>query len=302
MFFHDRDDIIETDALKMEPKMAEKDPLLTILVPVYNEKKSIAAMHTALKNIVNTCGVDAEILYVDDGSTDGSAEILEGMDARVIHHDFNMGYGAAVKTGIQHCSSEFIAMIDCDGTYDPGELVRLFNDVRTRDLVIGQRPKEKGFRALAKWILNGVASYAVSCPIPDLNSGFRVFRRSLALRLFSLLPNGFSLTSTMTVGALFVPYRVKFVPVTYKKRVGVSKIKPIRALRDFFFLIIRTMILFNPLKFFIPASMAVGGVGLVFLVRDIIDSNIAQTSLLMITNAFILLAIGLLAEAIRRPD
>ena len=114
-----------------------------------------------------------------------------------------------------------------------------------------------------------------------------------------LLPNGFSLTSTITLGALYTPYRVRYIPIEYGKRTGNSKIKKVRALFNFTMLILRTIVLFNPLKFFLPASTMLGAMGMVFLVRDLMARDIAQGSILMLVNALILFAIGLLAEAIR---
>ena len=147
--------------------------------------------------------------------------------------------------------------------------------------------------------MKSVASYAVSYAIPDLNSGLRIFKRDMALKLAHLLPNGFSFTSTITMSSLYRAYCVRFIPISYAKRIGSSKIRPVQSFLGFTMLIARTMILFEPLKFFIPPSLLLGGVGLIFLIRDILADNLAQASLLLITNGFILLAIGLLAEAIR---
>lgn len=117
-----------------------------------------------------------------------------------------------------------------------------------------------------------------------------------------LLPNGFSFTSTITMASLYHLKNVQFIPVSYGKRVGTSKIRPVKSFLGFSMLIARTMILFEPLKFFLPSSFIVGGIGIAFLIRDILAENLAQASILMITNGFILLAIGLLAEAIRCKD
>jgi glycosyltransferase involved in cell wall biosynthesis len=219
-----------------------------------------------------------------------------------IFHDRNMGYGAAIKSGIMNSTGDLIAIIDCDNTYDPAEIPKLYAEMASCDMAVGKRPRRHGIRNWSKAFLCAFASYAVSYPIPDLNSGLRIFRREIALRLFKTLPNGFSLTSTITLGALYTPYRVRFVPISYGMRTGRSKIRPFDAFVNFLMLIVRTVILFSPLKFFLPVAGIFGVIGMGFLIRDIFDRDVAQASLLMIINAVILLTIGLLAEAIRCKD
>jgi hypothetical protein len=169
-------------------------------------------------------------------------------------------------------------------------------------MAVGQRPREKGLRLLAKGFLQTTASYAVDYPIPDINSGLRVFRRDMALRLLRLLPNGFSLTSTITMGALYSMYRVRYIPISYFERTGKSKIKPVSALFNFTLLLLRTMVLFNPLKFFLPSSLVLAACGMGFLARDLMAGDLAQGSILLLTNAFLLFGFGLLAEAIRLKE
>lgn len=276
--------------------------MLTIIVPVYNEESVIPGFHKQMIAAMDASGIAYELLYVNDGSTDGTGQVLSGLGAHALHLERNMGYGAAIKVGIKNSSSETLAIIDCDGTYDPGDLCTLHRLMDKSDMVVGDRPRKKGLRSLSKSFLGALASYAVSYRIPDLNSGLRIFTRDLVVGLLKMLPNGFSFTSTLTMGALYNPSRVRFIPIKYTKRIGKSKIKPVSAFLGFLMLISRTMILFNPLKFFIPSSLFFGLIGFVFLVRDVLAGHIAQTSVLMITNGFILLAIGLLAEAIRCRD
>lgn len=272
---------------------------LTVIVPVHNEEEALPAFHGALRRALSEERLEARVLYVNDGSTDGTGRALSDLGAEVITLDRNLGYGGAIKTGILHAETEYLAIIDADGTYLPEDIPRLFREMSACDMAVGQRPRERGLRRLAKGFLQSIASYAVDYPIPDINSGLRVFRRSLARELFRMLPNGFSLTSTITLGALYTPYRVRYVPIEYRGRIGKSKIKKVRALMNFTMLILRTMVLFNPLKFFLPASVFLGILGGGFLVRDFLAQDLAQGSILLIVNAFILFAIGLLAEAIR---
>jgi glycosyltransferase involved in cell wall biosynthesis len=210
-----------------------------------------------------------------------------------------MGYGAALKLGIRHAITPNIAIIDCDGTYNPTDLIMLYRQKGQCDMVVGQRPKKLGLNNLAKFFLRSFSAYAAGVSIPDLNSGLRIFKKDLADSLLHILPNGFSLTSTLTLGALSLPAMIRYIPISYSNRIGHSKIVPLKHFWSFILLILRTLILFNPLKFFLPSSALFALIGIGFLIRDFLSRNLAQGTILMLVNAFILLAIGLLAEAIR---
>jgi glycosyltransferase involved in cell wall biosynthesis len=278
-------------------------PDLCVIVPVFNEENSVATFHAGLTSALSEAHIKYEIIYVNDGSTDSSAKQLARINnVMVLSHDRNRGYGAAIKTGLRYAKTNTIAIIDCDGTYSTNDLAKLYQHMNDCDMVIGVRPQKNNLNSFSKRILRSIASYAVDYPIPDLNSGLRIFKREVSEQLFSMLPNGFSLTSTMTLGGLYNPFRVRFIPIEYNQRTGKSKIKPMKAFFGFTMLIFRTMVLFNPLKFFLPPAGLFALIGLGFLIRDIIALDIAQTSVLMLVNAFLCLAIGLLAEAIRnRP-
>ena len=272
---------------------------LTIIIPVYNEVSTVQGFHEKLSTALAQKNILPCILYVDDGSTDGTGKLLDQLGSQVIHLEHNTGYGAAIKKGIRRTTTELIAIIDCDDTYDPNDLIRLYEAMEGNDMVIGQRPKEHGVRYLAKSILQTWGSYAIGAPIPDINSGLRIFKRELAQRVITLLPNGFSLTSTITLAAFYFAYQIRYVPISYGKRAGKSKIQPVKAFTNFILLMTRIMILFNPLRFFLPASGVTGLIGLVFLIRDILNAHIAQTAVLMIINSCLLFSIGVLAEAMR---
>ena len=122
--------------------------MLTIIVPVYNEERAIGPFHHHLIDAMKTGSVACEILYVNDGSTDATAAVLDGLGANVLHFDRNRGYGAALKAGIARCVSEFVAIIDCDGTYDPRDIPKLFNALENNDMVIGCRPRSWGLRTI----------------------------------------------------------------------------------------------------------------------------------------------------------
>ncbi len=272
---------------------------VTVIVPVYNECLALPVFHPKLNAAMEHSGFQFQILYINDASNDGSDSVLRGMGAEFISLDRNRGYGGAIKTGMMNSDSEYIAIIDADGTYNPEDLVRLCQQLTECDMAVGQRPREMGLRKLAKGFLQTTASYAVDYPIPDINSGLRVFRRDMAMKLIHLLPNGFSLTSTITMGALYSMYRVRYIPITYSLRTGKSKIKPVKALFQFTMLLLRTIVLFSPLKFFLPPSLLMAICGMAFLIRDLWAKDLAQGSILLLTNGLLFFGIGLLAEAIR---
>ena len=153
---------------------------LTVIVPVHNEENALRDFDKAMRAALSDGRLAGRILYVNDGSTDGSGKVLEELQAEVITLDLNRGYGAAIKTGILHAETEWLAIIDADGTYLASDIPRLFKETRTCDMVVGRRPREKGLRLLAKGFLQAIASYAVDYPIPDINSGLRIFSRKLA--------------------------------------------------------------------------------------------------------------------------
>ena len=223
---------------------------------MYNRQELIGRAITSV--LRQTCQ-DFEIIVVDDGSTDATAEaVRQHQEIRLIQHHTNRGYGAALKTGIRQAIHDWIAIIDADGTYPPDALPRLLDEMEHCDMVVGARdlggvPKA---RRPAKWILARLAEYLAETEIPDLNSGMRIFRRDLALNYFNILPSAFSFTITITIAFLSDHYLLKFVPIPYQRREGRSKIKPIQDTLNFVQLILRTIMYFNPLKVLLPASFS----------------------------------------------
>jgi glycosyltransferase involved in cell wall biosynthesis len=245
-----------------------------------------------------------EILVVDDGSKDRTAEQARATGVRVVQHRQNRGYGEALKTGIRHARFECIAIIDADGSYPPEEIPRLAALLDDAEMVVGARTGPNAaiplIRRPAKKALTMLASYLTGVKIPDLNSGLRLFRRALAIEFFDLLPSKFSFTTTITLAALNSGYLVEYVEVDYFARTGKSKIRPIQDTFNFTMLILRMTLIFRPLKVYLPlaamllvlgAAIFIGGW---FAFGKIFDN----TALLFLFAAFQCFAIGMLADVV----
>jgi len=238
---------------------AENGIRLSLIIPVYNEKDAIAATIEEAIRVLGLIPVSSEIIVVNDGSVDGTREVLEGMSgAQVVHHPTNTGYGAAIKTGLRYSRGQWIAITDADGTYPLERLPDLWEKTTEVDMVVGARPKSSlpMIRRPAKWFIQGLANFVAQTAIPDFNSGFRLFRADLLRRYFSMLPDGFSLTTTMTLAMHSDGYRVEYVSIEYHKRKGKSKIHPLWDPYNFIILIMRMCLYFNPLRVFGPLSLA----------------------------------------------
>lgn len=281
---------------------------LSIVVPAYNEEDSISFVLTELHSVMRASGCPYEIIVIDDGSTDTTAARVDQTQNRLLCHPSNRGYGAALKTGIRHAYYEFIVITDADGTY-PNHRIPHLLDVFTNsecDMVVGARTVNRLaiplVRRPAKWAINRLAELVVGQSIPDLNSGLRVFRREAALQMFSILPDGFSFTTTITLAMLTNGYLIEYVPINYRARVGRSKIRPIRDTLNFIQLIFRIALYFAPLKIFLPVSgllllLALGWGLFTYLVLG----QLADVSTLVIVMAAVQVAvIGLLAELVNQ--
>jgi glycosyltransferase involved in cell wall biosynthesis len=283
---------------------AETASGLTVIIPAYNEQDGIVEVIRWIRSALDSSGLRYEVLVVDDGSEDRTYELAESTGARVMRHHANRGYGEALKTGIRHAAHEWIAIIDADGSYPADQIPPLARGLERADMVVGARTKAGAaiplVRRPAKMLLTWLASYLTDSAIPDLNSGLRLFRRSLALEFLHIFPSGFSFTTTITMAALNNGYIVSFVPIDYLPRKGKSKIRPIRDTLNFLMLILRMTLLFKPLKVFLPLSF-----GSVFLAAFtwafgvlVLNRLFDNLILYFAECAVILFAVGLLAELI----
>jgi glycosyltransferase involved in cell wall biosynthesis len=252
----------------------------SVVIPCYNEEDAIAE---TLDELLGKIPEDADynIIVVNDGSTDRSGEILAGLEQKldrvsVITHSQNRGYGAALKTGIQASGAEYIAITDADGTY-PNERLHELVDIcktRDRDMVVGARTGANvtysKLRAFPKYFLRAWVSWIARYPVPDINSGLRVFRRDTTMRYIRILPNSFSFTTTISLAMLTNYDRVHYEPIDYMERVGKSKIKPIRDTLRFIMLILRTGTYFAPMRVFAPFALALFSAGMLSALYDVL--------------------------------
>lgn len=277
----------------------ENDVLVSIVVPTFNEEGAIGDTVAAIHEL----GLpDYEILVVDDGSSDATARVAEAAGARVIRHPYNIGNGAAVKTGIRSSRGRVLVFLDGDGQHDPADIPRLLSHISRYHMVVGARQKgsQRQFhRTFANRIYNSFASFISNFPIEDLTSGFRVMRRQDALRFCDMFPNTFSYPTTSTLAFLRSGRSLKYVPIRTKYRVGKSKIKLIHDGFEFFLIILKISMTFSPLRVFLPVSSFLFFLGLGRYIHTYIEyQRFTNMSHLLINSSVIVFMLGLIAEQI----
>lgn len=276
---------------------------VAVVIPAYNEADGVGPIVTRVREALAGTGHSFDVVVVDDGSTDNTALEAELHGARVIRQEENGGYGAALKRGINATRSEFVVITDADGTYPPEQISALLSHAERQDMVVGARARTDVsipvIRRPAKRFLGWLASYLSGHHIPDLNSGLRVMRRSVLMQFLHLLPSGFSFTSTITLSMLCTDHKVKYVPVTCAPRVGSSKIRA-RDFQAFLMLVLRTIVLFNPLKIFLPLGTFLFAIGAAKLIYDVVLWNLSETAVMAFLSAVIVWSVGLLADMISR--
>ena len=271
-------------------------PDVTIIIPAHNEEEGIADVINGVKQLKE----GYEIIVVDDGSTDNTYKLATDTGVKVIRHPYNKGYGAALKTGIRNAEADVVLFMDADGQHKPSDIQKLIQYIEEYDMVVGARTKKSKVSLLrrpGKKILSITANYLAGMKIPDLNSGFRALKKDVAMEFMHILPNTFSFSTTITLALINSGYSVKYVPIETPERVGTSKIKPFRDGFRFILLIIRTIVLFNPLKVFLPVSAILLIVGFFELIRElIVYFDIWTAPILLILSGILIFFFGLLAD------
>ena len=275
---------------------------VSVLIPAYNEEESITGTVEAIRQYAGMVKA-LEIIVINDGSRDRTGEIARTLPVTLIEHETNTGYGSGLKDGLRQAQYEFILIADADGTYPLEDIPRLLAEAPNYAMVVGARTgaivKVPPLRKPGKWLITRLAEYLSQRKIPDLNSGFRVFRKDVALRFLTLYPDGFSFTTTITLAMLTNHYKVKFIPINYHRRVGKSSIKPLRDFTNFTILIIRICAYFKPLNVFVPPALLLilGG-----LIKGTIDYTgqgyLGLFGIVLALTGVQMLFIGLLADLI----
>lgn len=283
---------------------------LSVIIPVYNEEQSIAATLTELHAILTTTvGRAFELLVINDGSSDQTAARIEAasIPCQVFTHALNRGYGAAIKTGLRHAAYETVLITDADGTYPHQTIPALYARYcqRNLDMLVGARIGAQVtyplLKKIPKFFLTRLANYITKMQIPDLNSGLRIFDKSIALQFFNLYPNGFSFTTTITVAMLCRGYEVEFTPIDYFPRQGRSKIAPISDTIGFFQLLCSMAMFFHPLKVFMPFVGLLAVLSSAFVYRDVfVARDLSQSSVLFPILTIVVFLIGLIADMISK--
>jgi glycosyltransferase involved in cell wall biosynthesis len=275
---------------------------VSVLIPAFNEERAIAETLAALLSLAPQFAA-LEIIVINDGSTDRTAEIARSLPVTVLDHVSTRGYGAALKTGLRHATFDIVVIADADGTYPLEQIPRLVAAMESCDMAVGARTGSNVHvplvRRPGKWIITRLAVYLSHQDIPDLNSGLRAFRKDIALRFLPLYPEGFSFTTTITLAMLTNSYRVTFLPVDYHRRVGKSSIHPVRDFINFVILIIRICAFFKPLYVFTPPALALLVLG---IAKGAVDyarqGHLGLLAVSMALTGVQMLFIGLLADLI----
>jgi glycosyltransferase involved in cell wall biosynthesis len=271
---------------------------VTILIPAFNEEQSIGSTVRQIKELYP----DFEVLVVDDGSTDDTMQAAMDAGANIWPHPYNIGNGAAIKSGLRAAQGEWIVMMDADGQHDPEDIGRLLEHKDSFDMVVAARSKGSDtsmHRDAANKLYNLAASYVTKFKIADLTSGFRLVRRDTVQQFIYLLPNTFSYPTTLTMAYLRSGRSLKYIPILSRKRKGKSKIKLIEDGIRFFLIIFKIATLFSPLRLFLPLSVALFCTGFAhYCYTYLAEARFTNMSALLISTSVIIFMIGLVSEQI----
>jgi glycosyltransferase involved in cell wall biosynthesis len=283
---------------------------VTVLLPAFNEARAIQRV---LGEVVAAFADESwryEIVVVDDGSTDGTGDLAEQFarncwdcPVRVIRCPERRGAGAARKVGIRHARGEIVVMLDADGSYSAESIPELLQYFPTYDQVNGARTSEQGslpwLRRPAKWFIRKLACYLTGCRIPDLNTGLKAFKRDVMLKWLWVVPDGFSCVTTMTLAFLTNGHHVRYVPTTYRPRIGYSKFHPIKDTASYLATVLRMVLYFRPLKVFLPTAGLVIAAGVAKSILSFcLTGSMQESDIVLLTAGFMTCMLGLLAEVI----
>jgi len=291
-----------------------KKEKISIIMPAYNEADAIGEVLDKLVPMANENGW--EVIVVDDGSSDNTGDIAGTRGAKVLTHLSNRGYGASLSTGVRATDADIVVFIDSDGQQDQNDIPRLLEHIGQYDMVVGARTKDSHtdlHRRPGKKILKWFANYLAKEKIPDINSGFRAFKRVVLLRYLHLMPKGFSFSTTSTFAMLKGDHQIKWIPIRTTRRIGTSTVKQLKHGPETMMLMLRLTVLFDPLRVFLPVSGVLMLLAIIATAVNIIQDFLNEiyrmavptAALFLATSAVIIFMLGLLTDqvsAIRREQ
>lgn len=267
-------------------------------MPAYNEEQSIGDTICKVKELYP----DFEVLVVDDGSTDNTMQVAMDAGANVWPHPYNIGNGAAIKSGLRVAKGDWIVMIDADGQHNPEDIKLLLEHKDSYDMVVGARGEKSEtplHRDIANALYNRIASYVTHFKIADLTSGFRLVKKSTVQQFIYLLPNTFSYPTTLTMAYLRMGRSLKYIPINSRKRTGKSKIKIIEDGIRFLLIIFKIATLFSPMRMFLPLSVLLFSTGIAYYFFTFFtQGRFTNMSALFVSTSVIIFMIGLVSEQI----
>jgi glycosyltransferase involved in cell wall biosynthesis len=283
------------------------DVTVTVLIPAFNEVATVRATIERVREVLTHAAVDHEIVVIDDGSTDGTAQAARETGVRLLAHPANAGYGRSLKTGLRDATHEWIAITDADGSYPIEVLPSLLARVPEFDMVVGARTGRHYRGSLAKWLgrktLEAMVHFVTGVWVPDVNSGLRVFRKSIALENIRRIGDGFSFTTTLTLATILEGHFVHYVPIDYHSRVGRTKVKLRRDVLRTLQILVMAIVAYNPIKMFLLLAY-VALVALVpCLALDVVLADGTHTGLIAalgVGTSLTLFALGLVTDILRR--
>ena len=272
---------------------------VSVIIPVYNEGKTIADLVAKIKSHYP----DFEIIVIDDGSIDNTADAAQKAGARVYSHPYNIGNGAAVKSGIRVAAGDIFVFLDGDGQHDPEDIAELLRYLPQFDMVVGARSmgdQASVGRALGNKLYNWFASYVAKFSIKDLTSGLRAVKSTVARNFLYLLPNTYSYPTTLTLGVLRSGMSVKYIPIkTRKRKSGKSNIKMVHDGVRFFMIITKICTLYSPMRVFLPVSFVIFMLGVInYIYTYLTRSRFTNMSVFMFVTAIIIFMMSLISEQI----
>ena len=272
---------------------------ISIIIPAYNESATIGDIIKKIKELYP----ESEVIVVNDGSSDNTAEAAKDAGAIVYSHPYNIGNGAAIKSGIRIASGETLVFMDGDGQHNPEDIGRMLECFPEYDMVVGARPKGKQvslFRGAGNRILNWLAGYVARFRVQDLTSGFRAVKAEIAYNLLYLLPNTYSYPTTITLGVLRSGRSLKYIPIDINRRKkGSSNISLFRDGVRFFMIITKICALYSPFRIFLPISFLIFLVGVSYYMYTYFTSGrFTNMSALLFTTSILVFLMGLISEQI----